>query len=173
MSFFIASYLCFSSHWDHFSLRSLSTLITIVLNSASGVFVAYISFNSLSGDFSCSFILGNVCFLTFCLFFFFVSVYYVYLLWLPNLLLWLYFVGIFWDSVAQSSSSCELDAPGMSCVSYVYPSVAVEPWMLLAHLWVGLTFRLADYKDQPQLQCMSHCAGAAHQGRVVPSSCPC
>lgn len=37
----------------------------------------------------------------------------------------------------------------MSLCGYGSSPVVFEPWLLFAHLWVMLTFRLADYEDGP------------------------
>ena len=123
-------------------LGSWSILISTVLNSASGILVVSISFNSLSWDFSWSFIWGIfLCLLI-------LSAFCACLCVLdrtamtPKLLWWIYGVGVLWGSVEQPSRSPELSVPGMFLVCYVYPAIGVEPWMLLAHSWVELILRL-------------------------------
>ena len=71
---------------------------------------------------------------------------------------WTYVVGVLWGPVVQYPWSAE---PGATSVSV--PCVGcckVEPWLLLACQWGGLTFRLIGCKDWPWLQWRSCCAEA-------------
>ena len=65
--------------------------------------------------------------------------------------------------------SPELSSLGMFLLGCVKPPVVVESWMLLALLWVELTFMLANYKDKPQPPCMSKHGEVSPWGRVIPS----
>ena len=43
--------------------------------------------------------------------------------------------------------TCDRCSRNVPCVGYVGPPVVAESGLLLAHSWVGLTFRLADCED--------------------------
>ena len=110
-------------------LRSLSIFINMVLNFASGILVASISFNFFSKDFSV-FSFGI---------YFFVSPFCLGVL--GRYLWWLCDEGVLLGSVAQSFTSPELCFPEMFSVGYVHPPIVVESWKLLTLLWLELTLQ--------------------------------
>ncbi|KAF6293094.1 hypothetical protein mRhiFer1_009010 [Rhinolophus ferrumequinum] len=109
----------------NYSLRSLSILITIVLNSVSGRLLASILFSSFCGVFSCSFFGGHA-FL--CLLILAASLCCFYVLGRsatsPSLGQWPYVVGALWRPGTVSLVTC---SRGISCVCCVCPPVIVEP----------------------------------------------
>ena len=58
------------------------------------------------------------------------------------------------------------------CVAYVIPPIVVESWLLLAHIWVGLTLRMAGCEDWPQ-QYMSYYAGLTPRNGIFPRRIRC
>lgn len=62
--------------------------------------------------------------------------------------------------VIQSALSPEPGcSKGVAYVGFMCPSVVVEPWLLLAHQWVGMTLRLTGYEDGLLLQLIILCRG--------------
>lgn len=69
-------------------------------------------------------------------------------------------VDLYWCPVVQSALSPEPGcSKGVSYVGFMCPSVVVEPWLLLAHQWVGMTLRLTGYEDGLLLQLIILCRG--------------
>ena len=78
----------------------------------------------------------------------FVSMYYVGLSYLSVLVDWPYVVSVLRGPVALSFlvtwAKCSRCAFCMGCAC---PPIIVEPWLLFAHQWEGLTLRLIDCED--------------------------
>lgn len=64
-------------------------------------------------------------------------------------------VVVLWGTLAQTPWLLDLGAP----VACVCSTVIVEPQLLLACQWMGLTLRLTGYEKWPRLQQISFCAG--------------
>ena len=173
--FFYGLYVLFNAYYSFkFSLRlsflplrSLSSLITIVLNSASGILVACISF---------FFFLVIFPVLSFGAYFF-VSPSCLYVLcksaMTPKLVMMTLWWCLFWLSGrifqitwarCSRNASCGLCAS--SCCSWVLN--AFGPIVGAINI-----IRLAEYKDKPQSLCMRRYAGDALWGRVVLSNVWC
>ena len=161
------SLLEFSLRASILLLRSLSILITCVLNCVSGGLLVSISFNSFSGVFSCSF-------------FFFFHSWYVFFVVFSLWLLFCVHVYVLCTSATSLSlirvvlcSRCLVGPRGVvslitciryfrnvPCVECVCSPVVVVFWLLLAHQWMWLIIRLMGYQTWPHQQHMSCWVGA-------------
>ena len=129
----------FSGSWIILPLSSLSILITNVSNSVSGKLLVSILFSSFSGVFSYSFAWD------------------IFLCLLILAAFMCLFLCISRSAISTSLDSAALYSRypvcpvGVSCIDHVRPPFVVEPWLLFACQWVGLTLRLTGCEDWTQL----------------------
>lgn len=130
---------------------SLSILITRVLNYASNRLLFSSSFSSFYGALFCSFNWDMFyCLTILATFLCFFPMYYVGLLCLLVLGGWSHVADVLWGPVSQSSlatwAKCFSCIPCMGCVCL--PAV-LEPWLLSACQWEGLTLEMIGCENWP------------------------
>lgn len=121
-----------------FSLISLHSLITIVLDSTLVECLPLFHLVLFPGDFSCSFIWG-LFFFSFhlgCLYVF-VFVYWVYLLCLPILIVWHYLVGVLWDPRCNLPDNLRWCSRTVVCVGYLHSPPHCCNWVFIT-VWLTL-----------------------------------